>query len=117
MIKREQRQVVLHFAERENQRSLAGGKSNSRATLKKKIFLLFVLLCAVVQGAWAKSYVEQTDNYEVTVTGPKTLRIKVPVYDEDGSDHWVYNGNLKVTWTDGNNTQQTKTILHWGGQK
>jgi len=44
----------LHFAERENQRSLAGGKSNSRATLKKKILFLFVLLCAVAQGARAQ---------------------------------------------------------------
>jgi len=43
-IKREQRQAVLHFAEREN----------SRATLKKKILMILALLCAVAQGAWAQ---------------------------------------------------------------
>ena len=54
-IKREQRQAGLHFAERENQRSLARGKSNSRATLKKKILFMIALLCAIVQGMKAQS--------------------------------------------------------------
>lgn len=45
----------MHFAERENQRSLAGGKSNSRATLKQKnLLLMLALLCAVVQATWAQ---------------------------------------------------------------
>ena len=44
-VKREQRQVVLHFAESEN----------SRATLKKKILFILALICAVGQGAKAQA--------------------------------------------------------------
>ena len=65
-IKREQRQAGLHFAERENQRSLAGGKSNSRATLKKKIFLILALLCAVAQGTWADDGWSSASSYEAS---------------------------------------------------
>ena len=59
-IKRAQSQARLSFAERENQRSLAGGKSNFRPKVRqlKKTLLTLVALLAVTAGAWAQT--EQT---------------------------------------------------------
>ena len=81
----------------------------------KKIFLMLALLCAVAQGAWAASWsVEMTDKYQVVLNGANVITISAPVYDEYSTDHWVSDGKLKVTWTDGSGTQQTKTVLQWG---
>ena len=56
-IKRAQSQARLSFAERENQRSLAGGKSNFRPKVRqlKKTLLTLVALLAVTTGAWAQT--------------------------------------------------------------
>ena len=55
-IKREQSQAGLSFAERENQRSAAGGKANFRPQVKRKLLSLLVLLLTAVTGAWAQTY-------------------------------------------------------------
>ena len=57
-IKRAQSQARLSFAERENQRSLAGGESNFRPKVKqlKKSLLTLVALLAVTTGAWATEF-------------------------------------------------------------
>lgn len=65
-IKREQSHARMSFAECENQRSLAEGESNVRATLKhmKLSFHLILILAAMLtmaQTAWAD---------DVTVTWP-----------------------------------------------
>ena len=73
---------------------------------------LMVLLVALF--AWLlpeqamATYVDETYNYSVTLNGTNMVKIQVPVYDQEGADCWVSNGNLKVTW-DG----QTKTLFHW----
>ena len=71
-IKRVQSQAGLSFAERENQRSAAGGKANLRPEVKQKDFMksagtrgysplarvmtLAVMLLAMAATAWAQSY-------------------------------------------------------------
>ena len=57
-IKRAQSQARLSFAERENQRSLAGGESNFRPKVRqlKKTLLTLVALLAVTTGAWATEF-------------------------------------------------------------
>ena len=64
-IKRAQSRAGSSFAERENQRSLAGGKSNFRPKVKqlKKTLLTLVALLAVTTGAWA-----QTETLLTTIT-------------------------------------------------
>ena len=63
-IKRAQSRARLSFAERENQRSLAGGESNFRPKVKhiKKALLTLVALLALTTQAWA------TDPYEELTT-------------------------------------------------
>ena len=69
------------------------------------VLLLFSWL--VPYGAWA-THVDDAWKYQVSLNGSNTIRIQVPVYDQEGADCWVTNGNLKVTW-DGT----TKTCFHW----
>ena len=70
--------------------------------------LLTMLFVWLLPGQAVATHVDQTYNYMVSLNGTNTVRIQVPVYDQDGADCWVCNGNLKVTW-DG----QTKTVFHW----
>ena len=66
-IKREQSHARMSFAEFENQRSLAEGESNVRATLKHMklsfhLILTLIVMLTMAQGAWA------TDNETKTFT-------------------------------------------------
>ena len=79
-----------------------GGSARWSAAL-----LLALFAWLVPQGAWA-THVDDTWKYQVSLNGSNTIRIQVPVYDQEGADCWVSNGNLKVTW-DG----VTKTCFHW----
>ncbi|MBP3251303.1 MAG: Ig-like domain-containing protein [Prevotella sp.] len=79
-----------------------GGSARWSAAL-----LLALFAWLMPQGAWA-THVDDTWKYQVSLNGSNTIRIQVPVYDQEGADCWVSNGNLKVTW-DG----VTKTCFHW----
>ena len=46
--------------------------------------------------ASAASYVDEAYNYQLTLNGSNTIRLKVPVYNEKSDDHWVCNGNIYV---------------------
>ena len=91
---------------------------NQKSTniLRGRPWLLLLLLFAWLapQTAAAERFVEKTYQYMVMLNGANTIRIKAPVYDEDADDHWVCNGNLYVTWTDDNGTEQKKSLLHFG---
>ena len=63
--------------------------------------------------AMADAYVERTYNYMVTLNGANTIRIKVPVYDEDGADHWVSNGNLKLQVADDKGNFGAEQTAFW----
>ena len=62
-IKREQSHTRMSFAEYENQRSLAEGESNVRATLKHMklsfhLILTLVVMLTMAQTAWAATKTE-----------------------------------------------------------
>ena len=100
-IKRAQSQARLSFAERENQRSLAGGKSNFRPKVRqlKKTLLTLVALLAVTTGAWAQTETLLTtitptgkDTYSETTPGVVTVtHDNSHINDEYG---WVWWDNL-----------------------
>ena len=81
----------LHFAEREN----------SRATLKQKILLLFALLCAVAQGAWADEWATvytQTQTTAANWTALNTGSTDGKVLGQSGTTTYYYiTGNLSFT--------------------
>ena len=85
-IKRELSQACLSFAERENQRSAAGGKANFRPQVKRKLLSILVMLCLTVSGAWAQTY----DN-------------TVNIYTHEGdvevtaNQHWLITGTSSFT--------------------
>ena len=71
------------------------------------LLLLALLAWLVPQGAQA-THVDDTWKYQVALNGANTVRIQVPVYDQDGADCWVSDGNLKVVV---NGVE--KTCFHW----
>ena len=75
--------------------------------------LLLVLLAWLLPQRASATYVDDTYRYQVMLSGANSVRISVPVYDQAGADCWVQDGNLKVTWKDANNTEQTATCFHW----
>ena len=78
------------------------------AFVKQWQMLLVALFAWLLPEQAMATYVDETYNYSVTLNGTNMVKIQVPVYDQEGADCWVSNGNLKVTW-DG----QTKTLFHW----
>ena len=40
------------------------------------------------------TYVDETYNYQVMLSGANTIKIKMPIYDQEGADCWVTHGNL-----------------------
>ena len=81
------------------------------------LMLLMLFAWLLPQQAAADWYVQRTYQYQVMLNGANTIRIKVPVYDEDEADHWVSNANLKVKWTDDSGTKQDLSVLNWGYDK
>ena len=90
-IKREQSQAGLSFAERKNQRSLAGGESNFRPKVKRnRLLLLLALLLTAATGAWA-------DN-TVTWEGATLKSVNVASYE---SNKTQTIGDITVTANSG----------------
>ena len=76
-IKRKQSHARMSFAEYENQRSLAEGENNVRATLKHMklsfhLILILALMLTMAQTAWA------TDNETKTFTLQTTKQRRLP---------------------------------------
>ncbi len=71
------------------------------------LLLLALLAWLVPQGAQA-THVDDTWKYQVALNGANTVRIQVPVYDQEGADCWVSDGNLKVVVNG-----EEKNCFHW----
>ena len=71
------------------------------------LFILWLLPTAV-----HATYVDETYNYSIIYQAPNKIKMKLPIYDCDGADCWVYDGNVYVT-VDGS----TKTVLHYAAER
>ena len=85
---------------------------NSTNTRRGQLCFLLLALFAwlLPQQAAAASYEDVADNYEVHLGGTNVVIISAPVYDQEGSDTWVYDGNLYVTWEGQSEKVQ---VLQW----
>ena len=43
------------------------------------------------------TYVDMSYNYGVSLDGSNTVKIHVPVYQQEGADCWIKDGKLKVS--------------------
>ncbi|MBR0036612.1 MAG: hypothetical protein IJP70_03105 [Bacteroidales bacterium] len=77
------------------------------------LFALPMLLAWLLPERAAATHVDDTWKYQVSLNGSNTISIQAPVYDQEGADCWVCDGNLKATWTDDSGKSQTKTVFHW----
>ena len=82
-------------------------RTTRRGRSWQMLLLLALLAWLVPQGALA-THVDDTWKYQVALNGANTIRIQVPVYDQDGADCWVSDGNLKVVV---NGVE--KNCFHW----
>lgn len=71
--------------------------------------MLFVLW--LLPTAMHATYVDETYNYSIIYNAPDKIKMKLALYDADGADCWVYDGNVYVT-VDGT----TKTVLHYSAE-
>ena len=66
---------------------------------KDRLLLLPVLLLMLLVG-WTPEALacelEQSYNYVVMLQGSNQLNIKLPLYDKDGSDCWLVEGNVYI---------------------
>ena len=76
------------------------------------LMLLLMLAWLMPQQA-AASYEDEPANYSVSLGGSNIVYIQAPVYDQNGADTWVYDGNLKVSVEGG----ATTDILHWSTEE
>ena len=112
-IKREQSHAHMSFAEFENQRSLAEGESNVRATLKhmKLSFNLILTLAAMLtmaQTAWADDVTWYMDGGK---NGHSTCTFNGKTADITSDQH---TKTLRYTWTSGSGLEWRLTQLGAG---
>ena len=70
------------------------------------LFILWLLPTAM-----QATYVDESYNYSIIYNAPDKIKMKLALYDADGADCWVYDGNVYVT-VDGS----TKTLLHYAAE-
>ena len=99
-IKREQSHARMSFAEFENQRSLAEGESNVRATLKHmklsfNLILTLVAMLTMAQTAWAATETKTATWYlNAGTSGTTTLEDKWTLLSGEGK-RLCYNNSIK----------------------
>ncbi len=73
------------------------------------LMLLALFAWLLPQTAAADTYVDRKDNYSVSLGGTNIVYFEAAVYDQEGYDCWVTDGNLKVSVDGG----AEYTVIHW----
>lgn len=76
--------------------------------IRQLLLTLLVLLFPV--AASGEDYVGKAYNYTVQLEGTSQVSLKLPVYDQEGSDSWVLEGNVYYA-VEGNSTKTT--LVKW----
>lgn len=73
-------------------------------------FITLFLLSFSVQSVLAKDYVGNVTSYQFQYDGVDKISFRIPTYDQNGDDSWVYDGNVyyRVEGTDAQ-----VCILNW----
>jgi hypothetical protein len=78
--------------------------------LRGRLWLVLLSLFAwLLPQRAAATYVDDKANYSIMLGGSNVIYFYAPVYDMDGADCWIYDGNLEVSVDGGTAT----TIFHW----
>ena len=75
--------------------------------------LLAVLFAWLLPQKAAATYVDEKDNYYVSLGGTNIIYFTAPVYDMDGADCWVESGELQYSVDGG----EAKRVLFWMSSK
>ena len=77
------------------------------------MLLLAVLFAWLLPQTAGATYVDQTYNYQVQLSGSNSISFSMPVYDQEDEDTWILDGLLKAKWKDDDGNEQEKTVLRW----
>ena len=73
------------------------------------LLLLALFAWLLPQRAAAEEYLHEPDHYSVSLGGTNIVYFEAAVYDQEGYDCWVTDGNLKVSVDGG----AEYTVIHW----
>ena len=77
------------------------------------VFAATLLLALLLPQRAAATYVDETYNYQVMLNGSNTIRIQVPVYDQENEDTYIDDGKLTAQWTDNNGQSHSLYAFLW----
>ena len=77
------------------------------------VFAAMLLLALLLPQRAAATYVDETYNYQVMLNGSNTIRIQVPVYDQENEDTYIDDGKLTAQWTDNNGQSHSLYAFLW----
>ena len=65
------------------------------------------------QAVAADRHPEKTYLYQVQLNGSNSVRIQMPLYDENDNDYWVDEGKLTAKWKDKSNVEHSVLLFWW----
>ena len=95
-------------------KNILRGRLVHRAQGRQWLMLLAALFAwllpqqALADGDYT-TYVDMSYNYGVSLDGSNTVKIHVPVYQQEGADAWIKDGKLKVSIAGGSEI----TLFEW----
>ncbi len=65
------------------------------------------------QTVAADRHPEKTYLYQIQLNGSNSVRIQMPLYDENDNDYWVDEGKLTAKWKDKSNVEHSVLLFWW----
>ena len=62
--------------------------------MKRRNFILTLLMMLIPLATWGEDYVGKSTSYTFQYDGQAKISFRIPTYDQNGDDSWVYDGNV-----------------------
>ena len=86
-------------------------KAQQTTPQSRRLAAWLLCLAAILLPQYASAtYVDESYNYQVMLSGANTIKIQMPLYDQDGADCWIQDGYLNYTIVGG--TGEKTQLLH-----
>ena len=86
-------------------------KAQQTTPQSRRLAAWLLCLAAILLPQYASAtYVDESYNYQVMLSGANTIKIQMPLYDQEGADCWIQDGYLNYTIVGG--TGEKTQLLH-----
>lgn len=62
--------------------------------MNRRNFILTLLMMLIPLATWGEDYVGKSTSYTFQYDGQAKISFRIPTYDQNGDDSWVYDGNV-----------------------